>query len=174
MFPVLQALHFSFSGPSCPQPSSRLAKRGRWAALCLLLAGAFCPAWISAGAQSGLWTWMGGSSTVPGANKGQPGIYGTSPAPTNIPGGRGASAVWKDHSGNVWLFGGYGFDANGAVSYLNDLWELNPSTNEWTWVSGSSTIGTTCVVTGGTSYCGQPGVYGQLKTPAPGNVPGGR
>jgi N-acetylneuraminic acid mutarotase len=74
----------------------------------------------------------------------------------------------------VWLFGGYGFDANGAVSYLNDLWELNPSTNEWTWVSGSSTIGTTCVETGGTSYCGQPGVYGKLKTPASGNVPGGR
>jgi len=167
MFPVLQSLHLLISGPTRLQLSSRRAKRGRWAALCLLLAATTCAPWNTAGAQSGLWTWMGGSSTVPGSNKGQPGIYGTlrTPAATNIPGGRGAGAVWKDHSGNIWLLGGYGFDANGDVSYLNDFWELNPSTNEWTWVSGSSTIGTSG---------GQPGVYGTLKTPAAGNVPGGR
>jgi N-acetylneuraminic acid mutarotase len=110
---------------------------------------------------------MGGSSTVPGSDEGQSGVYGTlgTPAAANIPGGRGAAAVWTDHSGNTWLFGGYGFDANGSVSYLNDLWELNPATNEWTWMSGSSTIG---------SSGGQPGVYGTLGTPAAGNVPGGR
>jgi N-acetylneuraminic acid mutarotase len=110
---------------------------------------------------------MGGSSTVPGANEGQPGVYGTPgmPAATNIPGGRGADALWTDQSGNLWLFGGYGFDANGAVSYLNDLWELNPSTNEWTWMSGSNTIG---------NSGGQPGVYGTLGTPTNGSVPGGR
>jgi hypothetical protein len=37
--------------------------------------------------------------------------------------------------------------------------------NEWTWMGGSSTVG---------SNGGQPGVYGTLGTPAPGNIPGGR
>ena len=27
----------------------------------------------------------------------------------------------------------------GTLSNLNDLWEFNPATDEWTWVSGSST-----------------------------------
>ena len=134
------------------------------AAILVLCCACLVPAAL---AQSGVWTWMGGSSTVPGINKGQPGVYGTlgTPAAANIPGGRGAGAEWIDHNGNVWIFGGYGFDADGNASYLNDLWELNPSTNEWTWVSGSSTIG---------SGAGQPGVYGALGTAAVGNVPGGR
>ncbi len=51
------------------------------------------------------------------------------------------------------------------VGYLNDLWEFNPSTNEWTWMGGSSTVG---------SNGGQSGVYGTLGTPAAGNIPGGR
>jgi N-acetylneuraminic acid mutarotase len=131
------------------------------------MAGTVCGAWNPAAAQSGVWTWMGGSSNVPGSNEGQPGVYGTerTPAATNIPGGRGASAVWIDHSGNTWLFGGYGFDANEDASYLNDLWKLDPTTNEWTWMSGSSTIG---------ASGGQPGVYGTMATPALTNVPGGR
>ena len=123
------------------QPLSvRPEKLARWAALLLVLA---CIAWVPAAAQSGVWTWMGGSSTVPGSNEGQPGVYGVlgTPAAANIPGGRGAVAQWQDQSGNIWLFGGYGFDANGAVSYLNDLWELDPTTNEWAWMSGSTTIG---------------------------------
>ncbi|MGA3083024.1 MAG: kelch repeat-containing protein, partial [Terracidiphilus sp.] len=167
MFLPSQPLHSSISSLGCSQISNRPAKGGRWAALCLVLAAIACIGGNPAAAQSGLWTWMGGSSTVPGSNEGQPGVYGTlgTPAAANIPGGRGAAAVWTDHSGNTWLFGGYGFDANGAVSYLNDLWELTPSTNEWTWMSGSSTIG---------SSGGQPGVYGTLGTPAAGNVPGGR
>src|SRR5580693_6818955 len=106
----------------------------RWTALLLVM---ICIAWSPAAAQSGVWTWMGGSSTVPGSNQGRPGVYGMlgKPAAANIPGGRGAAALWKDQGGNIWLFGGYGFDSNGAVSYLNDLWELDPSTNEWAWMS---------------------------------------
>ena len=55
---------------------------------------------------------------------------------------RGAivSGGWTDSRGNLWLFGGEGYDSIGARGYLNDLWEFNPSTNEWTWVSGSSTM----------------------------------
>jgi len=109
------------------------------------------------------WAWMGGSSTGS-----QPGVYGTLgvPAPGNIPGGRFAAVSWTDSGGHFWMFGGAGFDANGIVGDLNDLWQFSPSTNEWAWMGGSSTV--PC------NSCGQPGVYGTLGTPAPGNIPGGR
>ncbi len=108
------------------------------------------------------WTWMSGSNT-----KNAIGIYGTlgTPAPNNVPGGRYGSVSWIDSSGNLWLFGGVGYDSTGANGFLNDLWEFNPTNKEWTWVSGSSTVGTNG---------GQPGVYGTLGTPAASNVPGGR
>lgn len=113
------------------------------------------------------WRWMGGSNKAAGPEIGQSGVYGTlgTPAAGNIPGGRGSASSWTDHSGHLWLFGGGGFDANGVDGNLNDLWEFNPSANEWAWMSGSSTRGSTS---------GQPGVYGKLGTPAAGNVPGGR
>ncbi|MGA3263637.1 MAG: kelch repeat-containing protein [Terracidiphilus sp.] len=131
---------------------------------------------LSARAQSGEWTWVGGSSAVGGncgiqisstPYCGQSGTYGTlgSPAAENIPGGRSGASSWTDSSGNFWLFGGNGYDANGDGCYLNDLWEYNPSSSEWAWMSGSSTRGT--------SIC-QPGVYGTLGTPAAGNTPGNR
>ncbi|MGA2754556.1 MAG: kelch repeat-containing protein [Terracidiphilus sp.] len=128
---------------------------------------------FAAAAQSSTpnqWTWMGGSSSAIYGD-GEPGIYGTlgTPSANNVPGGRYGTVTWTDGSGNLWLFGGQGYDANGTIGDLNDLWEFNPSTNEWTWISGSSAV----PPSGGTLY-GQPGVYGTLGTPAPGNVPGGR
>jgi N-acetylneuraminic acid mutarotase len=120
------------------------------------------------------WTWMGGSSSVSIGGYGEPGVYGTLgvPAAANIPGGRGNSVSWTDKSGNAWLFGGAGRDANSYLGYLNDLWEFNVSTDQWTWVGGSSSEGTTnCSYYG---ECGQGGVYGTLGTSAAGNVPGGR
>ena len=116
------------------------------------------------------WAWMSGSSTVsitPDGFYGQPGVYGTlgRPAAGNVPGGRYSANSWTDSSGHLWLFGGWGFDANDKISSLNDLWEFNPSTNEWTWMGGSSTV---------LSMAGQPGVYGTLGVPAAGNIPGGR
>jgi hypothetical protein len=117
------------------------------------------------------WAWMGGSSAVPSvcpaspSNCGQPGAYGTlgTPAAGNVPGGRSGSSNWTDSNGNLWLFGGTGFDANDDFGTLNDLWEFNPSTNEWIWISGSNSVG---------ANGGQPGVYGTLGEPAPANVPG--
>jgi hypothetical protein len=93
------------------------------------------------------WTWMGGSNTT-----NQAGVYGTigTPAAGNYPGGRYWASSWTDSSGHLWLFGGYAG---------NDLWEFNPSTNEWAWMGGSSVPG-------------QAGVYGTLGTPAAGNIPG--
>ncbi len=112
------------------------------------------------------WTWMSGSNTI-GSSGGQPGVYGTSgvSSPSNIPGGRSGAISWTDGSGNLWLFGGTGLDSNGDGAWLNDLWKFNPTTKQWTWISGSST--------GGPSG-GQPGVYGTLGVASTSNVPGGR
>jgi N-acetylneuraminic acid mutarotase len=111
------------------------------------------------------WAWMGGSTTGY-----QSGVYGTlgTPAAGNIPGDRSLAASWTDSSGHFWLFGGEGLDASDNFGLLNDLWEFDPFTDEWTWMGGSSTI--SCV----SGNCGQPGVYGTLGTPAGGNIPGGR
>ena len=119
------------------------------------------------------WAWMGGSSTAgwPAA-VGSYGTLGMSSA-TNVPGGRSGAATWIDSNGNFWLFGGVGYDAAGYEGSLNDLWELSPSTNEWAWMGGNSTL--TCITTKtvGTP-CFSLGVYGTMGTPAAGNIPGGR
>jgi len=118
----------------------------------------------------GDFAWIGGSNTV-GHNGGQSGVYGTlgTPDPANIPGGRFGIVTWNDASGNVWLFSGDGYDSTGAQGYLNDLWKYTPGANgsagEWTWMGGSSTVG---------SNFGQAGIYGTLGTPDPANIPGGR
>jgi len=82
--------------------------------------------------SAGQWAWMSGSTL---AN--QKGTYGTqgTTAPNNAPGGRSDVVIWTDAAGNLWLFGGYGFDSVGAYGYLNDLWKF--SAGEWTWIGGS-------------------------------------
>ena len=95
---------------------------------------------------------------------GQFGTYGTKGTadPANIPGARYRAVSWRDSSGNLWLFGGVGFDATGNNGGdYNDLWKYNPSANAWTWVSGSNVFG-------------QAGVYGTQGTADPANVPGAR
>jgi N-acetylneuraminic acid mutarotase len=108
-----------------------------------------------------LWTWMGGS-TAQNAS----GVYGTrgTAAVANIPGGRNSSSTWVDAFGKLWLFGGDGYDSAGSGGNLNDLWEYDPSTAQWTWMSGSATV----------SGFGDAGVYGTQGTAAPTNMPGGR
>jgi N-acetylneuraminic acid mutarotase len=67
-----------------------------------------------------------------------------------------------DTSGNLWLLGGYGYDAiPGGISDLNDLWKYNPTSNEWTWMAGSNQVNAT-------------GRYGTQAVAASGNVPGAR
>ena len=96
------------------------------------------------------------------------GKYGAleTPAATNVPGSREDSATWVDQSGNLWVFGGNGYDANNNYGELNDLWENNPSTGLWVWMGGRNT----------TNWNGEGwnGVYGTKGTPAAGNIPGGR
>jgi N-acetylneuraminic acid mutarotase len=126
------------------------------------------------------WTFWGGTQvSLPGTEYsgpvlGLPAAYGTLgvPAPGNLPGARSNATTWTDNAGNFWLHGGAGYDAGYSLGWLNDLWEFNPSTQLWTWMSGDSTL---CPPPGfGVSGCNaQPGVFGTIGVPAAGNEPGG-
>jgi hypothetical protein len=107
---------------------------------------------------SGLWTWIGGSNGPNAA-----GVYGTQRAGAagNSPGARVSAVSWKDHAGNFWLFGGYGYAQDGNVGNLNDLWEYSLGTGVWTWISGSSSAAA-------------PGTYGTQGIPSVDNAPGAR
>lgn len=120
-------------------------------------------------ASANEWTWMAGSNTTP-SESGQPGIYGTlgSPSAGNAPGGRSQAIGWTDSSGNFWLFGGEGVDANGNLGFLNDFWKFSSSSNTWTWMGGGNTM--SCEF----NQCYSTAVFGDLGTPAPETVPGGR
>jgi N-acetylneuraminic acid mutarotase len=111
------------------------------------------------------WTWISGSSTLytPNNTYSAIGVYGAEgvAAVGNTPGGRTNPVSWIDSSNNLWLFGGNGFDSTTTVGELNDLWEFNPSTNEWTWASGSNTANAI-------------GAYGAQNVPTATNVPGSR
>ena len=74
---------------------------------------------------------MSGSNTISGTNGGQPGVYGTLgfPETGNVPGARAISSSWVDRAGHLWLFGGFGYDANDNSNNLNDLWEYPTGTN---------------------------------------------
>ena len=119
------------------------------------------------------WTWMGGLSpdSCPASCQ-KKGIYGAlnTPAPGNFPGARRDAVNWTDSHGNFWLFGGTGYDSTGGYGYLNDLWEFNPSTNQWTWMGGSNMVPSGC----NPGYCGQPGMYGAQGIPTSTSTPGGR
>jgi N-acetylneuraminic acid mutarotase len=106
-----------------------------------------------------VWTWMSGANVVnQKANYGTQGVA----AATNVPGARWSSAAWADHNGNLWLFGGEGYDstANGSLS---DLWLYKGG--QWTWVKGPGSVS-------------QGGIYGlapgPIIYPYVGNGPGSR
>jgi N-acetylneuraminic acid mutarotase len=106
-----------------------------------------------------LWTWMKGSEFIR-----QGSVYGTKGTPSlnNTPGARAYSVTWTDANGDLWLFGGYGYDQAGVtLRNLNDLWKFNVSTNQWTWISGSD-------------VANRIGIYGTKGTAASDNVPGSR
>lgn len=105
-----------------------------------------------------LWTWVSGSSS-----RGTDGVYGTkgTGSTSNFPGGRTAFFHWADSSGNLWLFGGSGYDSAGNGGYLNDLWKYEIATGKWTWVAGSNVVG------------GAP-AYGTKGAGSTSNIPGAR
>jgi N-acetylneuraminic acid mutarotase len=164
---LLSAFFSALSGVLRIVPQTIFRIRSTAVLAILVAAGAS----LAAHAQTGEWTWMGGSSVLTqndNGEKGQPGVYGTQgqPSAASIPGGRLGAVTWTDKDGNFWLFGGAGLDSAETFGFLNDLWEFDPSSKEWTWVSGSNTI---AAFNGG-----RPGIYGQQGTPAATNTPGGR
>jgi hypothetical protein len=88
--------------------------------------GSLADLWQFNGTQ---WIWVKGPNSVS-----QKGVYGLAPTPitwpniANNPGSRWGSAYWVDKSGELWLFGGEGFDASGSNGngLLNDLWRYLP------------------------------------------------
>ena len=115
----------------------------------------------TASAQNFQWTWVKGNASYNNV-----GIYGAKgvSAAANKPGGRWGGLNWTDQTGNLWLFGGFGYGKSG-FGMLNDLWKYNIAANEWTWVSGSDD---------GSYIAPAMGVYGTMGSPDPANVPGAR
>jgi N-acetylneuraminic acid mutarotase len=104
------------------------------------------------------WTWISGSNGPGGQN-----AYGTLgiDSASNAPGARTMSSSWIDSRGNLWLFGGYGYDPSLNLQVYNDLWEFRASTNHWVWISGNSSPDS-------------PGTYGTLGAAGLTNTPGAR
>jgi N-acetylneuraminic acid mutarotase len=113
---------------------------------------------ISLCSSSQTFTWMKGTNILF-----QAGLYGTQgvSSPTNNPGSRHGAATWVDQQGNLWLFGGEGYDNTTTLCWLNDLWKFNPQTNEWTWIRGNTSGN-------------QPGIYGVQALPSSSAQPGSR
>lgn len=107
--------------------------------------------------STNMWTWVKGDKAID-----KTGVYGTkgTAGANNKPGARYGSLTWTDSEGNLWLFGGYGYDGS-ALGMLNDLWKYDPSINKWTWVNGDNTIE-------------QKSVYGTKGISASTNKPGAR
>ena len=70
------------------------------------------------------WIWVSGSQPG-GATTGEYGTLGVTSA-SNVPGGRLNAISWIDSDGRLWLFGGVGWDSQGAEGDLNDLWHYQP------------------------------------------------
>src|SRR3984957_14008050 len=107
--------------------------------------------------STGLWTWVNGASTVNAS-----GVYGTqgTAAAGNVPGARYSASSWTV-SGNLWLFGGYGYDSIGTVGKLNDLWQFTTSSGQWTWINGQDGANPSAI-------------YGTLGSSTANNLPGAR
>ena len=81
------------------------------------------------------WTWINGKNTAGILTAPQYGSFPTAPPTTipnpytNTPGARHGGAGWTDNNGNLWLFGGFGWELSGKsqpdtlFGDLNDLWE---------------------------------------------------
>ena len=110
------------------------------------------------------WTWVATSSAqASGQVVNAAGNYGTKgqASASTVPGARAGAVSWVDVNGNLWLFGGIGFDANKLQGDLNDLWMFSPASGQWTWVGGANTANAA-------------GIYAAVGSPNPASQPGGR
>jgi gliding motility-associated-like protein len=107
------------------------------------------------------WTWMSGTNIE--CTTTDPGVFGTigvSSASNRPPARAETSCSWTVNN-NLWMFGGQVMSGGGWGSASNDLWKYDINTNEWTWMSGSSTPN-------------QPPNWGVKGLSSPTNVPGAR
>jgi hypothetical protein len=97
--------------------------------------GALSDLWVytpnATAGQPGTWAWIKGSNT--GAANG---IYGDEIQPYKTfemwnPGGRSNATHWVDGLGQLWLFGGQGYDSTSTTGNgnLNDMWRYLPYKN---------------------------------------------
>lgn len=115
--------------------------------------------------STGNWTWFTGAQTT------SSGIYGTMSvaSSTVTPGARKDATGWVDGNGDLYLFGGDGYDydisndCTGALLYLDDLWKFNVSTKQWIWLGPNAS----------SNMCGNVAL-GSLSVANSGNSPGGR
>lgn len=110
--------------------------------------------------SSSKWVWVSGSKSI--SHKGIYGTEGDANA-NNVPGARYGSVLWMDAKGDLWLYGGYGYDSKGNGGYLSDYWKFDVDANEWTWVGGSNRVNQH-----------KTGVYGTLGQSVANTVPGDR
>ena len=114
--------------------------------------------WPTIASSQNKWVWLGGSN-VWGAKRSivvDKGVAMT----TNYPGSRSYfSMVFGQKQNLLYIFGGLGLSA--FDGYLNDLWMLNFTSNEVTWLSGSRGPNTVAV-------------HGLRGVPSASNIPAGR
>jgi len=124
------------------------------AALSVLVIGFACGGGSSSDSGDNapmMWTWMSGGDII-----NQPGEYHFL---FSVPGARSNSISWVDSTGDLWLFGGYGYDESGNEGDLNDLWQFDGT--YWAWMLGGHAAN-------------QPGYYGTMGSPDEANTPGAR
>ncbi|MBK7692554.1 MAG: T9SS type A sorting domain-containing protein [Bacteroidetes bacterium] len=110
--------------------------------------------------QTNQWTWMNGPQGIADQN-GEWGVQGI-PSPLNYPSARAYGPnCWTDNNGDLWIYGGYGFDVNGDQGGLSDLWKYDVTANEWTWIYGSNIRNVAPI-------------YGVIGVASPQNNPGAR
>jgi hypothetical protein len=146
------------------------------------------------------WTWIDGLNVAGTISTPKYGQFPTAPPPTipnpytNTPGARYGAAGWTDKYGNLFLFGGDGWELTGNASPdtlnapMNDMWvcimdPYSPDECEWQLVGGYdptasgnsllNTIGAEVIANAQTEA--QPGVYVAVPAlPYPTPTPGGR
>ncbi len=82
-----------------------------------------------------MWTWVAGDQTMTHSP-----VYGTLgvSAATNDPGDRFCYTKFIDGSNNMYFLGAGLTDFSGGK--LVDVWKFNPTTTQWTWVGGTTTL----------------------------------
>ncbi|MEM7296712.1 MAG: fibronectin type III domain-containing protein [Bacteroidota bacterium] len=88
--------------------------------------------------STGQWAWHAGSDFA--NSTGSYNETGLSSV-DYVPGARWHASEWIDENENLWLFGGF-LPNQVTTGRLNDFWKYEPTSREWTWLSGeNSTTG---------------------------------